>query len=203
MSKMQNFLKGIIKENPIFVLLLGMCPTLAISNTVENAIGMGIAFTVVLLLSNIIISLIRNFVPDEVRIPSYIVVIASLVTMVEFAMHAFAVDLYDSLGLFIPLIIVNCIILGRAESYASKNNPLNSAIDALGMGAGFTLGLMLIATFRELLGNGTWLGFDMQPFNLIEPAGIFASPPGAFLTLGLLLGIINAIKNKKAKKATE
>ena len=196
-----NFLKGIFKENPIFVLLLGMCPTLATSDSVMNALGMGMAFSAVLLLSNIIISSIRKLVPAEVRIPAYIVVIASLVTMVEFVLHAYAVSLYDSLGLFIPLIIVNCIILGRAEAYASKNNIFNSAIDALGMSAGFTLGLVLLASVREILGAGTWLGYDVTPLNLVQPAEIFTSPPGAFLTLGILLAIINIIKNKKAEAA--
>lgn len=200
MSVKKNFFKGIFSENPIYVLLLGMCPVLGVSTSVENAIGMGLAFTFVLLLSNIIVSSVRNFVPSEVRIPVYIVIIATLVTIVEFLMHAYLPSLFDSLGLFIPLIVVNCVVLGRAEAYASKNNVVNSIVDALGMGAGFTLGLMLLASIREILGNGTWFGFDVTPLNWFEPATIFVLAPGAFLTLGVLLGIINAIKSKHVTK---
>ena len=158
MNQKQNFLKGILKENPVLVLVLGTCPTLAVSTSVMSALGMGAAASIVLLCSNIVISALRNVIPDKVRIPCYIVLIAGFVTMVQMLVKAFAPSLDEALGIYLPLIVVNCIILGRAEMYANKNNILSSAIDAVGMGAGFTLALVLMATVREVLGNGTWLG---------------------------------------------
>ena len=176
-----------------------MCPVLAITTTVMNAIGMGIAFTVVLIMSNVIISLVRKLIPNEVRIPAYIVIIATLVSIVDMIMHAFTFSLYESLGIFIPLIVVNCVVLGRAEAFASKHGVFASFIDALGMGIGYTLAITILASIREILGSGTFLGYDLTPFDLIQPATIFVIAPGAFITLGLLLGIINAIKNCRGK----
>lgn len=200
MKTKQNFLKGIFSENPVFVLVLGMCPVLAITTTVMNAIGMGIAFTVVLIMSNVIISLVRKLIPNEVRIPAYIVIIATLVSIVDMIMHAFTFSLYESLGIFIPLIVVNCVVLGRAEAFASKNGVFASFIDALGMGIGYTLAITILASIREILGSGTFLGYDLTPFDLVQPATLFVVAPGAFITLGLLLGIINSIKNSREKK---
>jgi Na+-translocating ferredoxin:NAD+ oxidoreductase subunit E len=203
MTKKENFLKGIFKENPVFVLVLGMCPVLGVTATVEGALGMGIAFTLVLIMSNFLISAVRRWIPGEVRIPAYIVIIASLVTMVELLMQAYTMSLYDKLGIFIPLIVVNCNILGRAEAYASKNNVVDSTIDAIGMGIGFTLALFLISTVREVLGAGSFLGFGIKIFEYMEPATIFISPAGAFITVGLLMAIINAIVNKRQEKASK
>lgn len=201
MNNKENFLKGIFSENPVFMLVLGMCPVLAITTTVTNALGMGLAFTFVLIMSNVIISLIRKFIPNDIRIPAYIVVIATVVTIVDMFMHAYAFSLYESLGIFIPLIVVNCVVLGRAEAFASKNGVFASFIDALGMGVGYTLAITLISTVREVLGSGTFIGIDIFPFDLVQPASIFVIAPGAFITLGILLGIINAIRFKRAKKA--
>ncbi|NLC95479.1 MAG: electron transport complex subunit E [Bacilli bacterium] len=201
MNNKDNFLKGIFTENPVFMLVLGMCPVLAITTSVSNALGMGVAFTFVLIMSNVIISLIRKFIPNDVRIPAYIVVIATVVTIVDLFMQAYAYSLYESLGIFIPLIVVNCIVLGRAEAFASKNGVFASFIDALGMGVGYTLAITLISTVREVLGSGTFLGIDVFPFDLVQPASIFVIAPGAFITLGILLAIINAIRFKRAKKA--
>lgn len=196
MSFMQELTKGIIKENPIFVIVLGMCPTLAVSTSVNNAIGMGAAATFVLVCSNIIISLIKNITPDKIRIPVYIVVIASFVTIVDMVMAAFVPGLHKSLGLFIPLIVVNCIILGRAEAFANKNNVLNSLADGIGMGLGFTLALVLVATIRELLGTGTWFGMKVMP-DSYDPMLMAILAPGAFITLGFLMATINMLKEKK------
>lgn len=192
MSKLGIILNGIIKENPIFVLMLGMCPTLATTTSATNGMMMGLATMVVLIFSNIIISLIKNLTPDMVHIPVYIVVIATLVTIVQFSLAAYMPDVNKSLGLFIPLIVVNCIILGRAESYASKNNVLNSALDGVGIGLGFTIGLTILGTCRELLGNGTVFGLPILPseYSML----IFILPPGAFLTLGYIIAIINRFK---------
>jgi len=201
MNNKDNFLKGIFTENPVFMLVLGMCPVLAITTSVSNALGMGVAFTFVLIMSNVIISLIRKFIPNDVRIPAYIVVIATVVTIVDLFMQAYAYSLYESLGIFIPLIVVNCVVLGRAEAFASKNGVFASFIDALGMGVGYTLAITLISTVREVLGSGTFLGIDVFPFDLVQPASIFVIAPGAFITLGILLAIINAIRFKRAKKA--
>lgn len=192
MSKLGIILNGIIKENPIFVLMLGMCPTLATTTSATNGMMMGLATMVVLIFSNIIISLIKNLTPDMVHIPVYIVVIATLVTIVQFSLAAYMPDVNKSLGLFIPLIVVNCIILGRAESYACKNNVLNSALDGVGIGLGFTIGLTILGTCRELLGNGTVFGLLILPseYSML----IFILPPGAFLTLGYIIAIINRFK---------
>ena len=192
MSKLGIILNGIIKENPIFVLMLGMCPTLATTTSATNGMMMGLATMVVLIFSNIIISLIKNLTPDMVHIPVYIVVIATLVTIVQFSLAAYMPDVNKSLGLFIPLIVVNCIILGRAESYACKNNVLNSALDGVGIGLGFTIGLTILGICRELLGNGTVFGLSILPseYSML----IFILPPGAFLTLGYIIAIINRLK---------
>ena len=192
MSKLGIILNGIIKENPTFVLMLGMCPTLATTTSATNGMMMGLATMIVLIFSNIIISLIKNITPDMVHIPVYIVVIATLVTIVQFSLAAYMPDVNKSLGLFIPLIVVNCIILGRAESYACKNNVLDSALDGVGIGLGFTLGLTLLGICRELLGNGTVFGLSILPseYSML----IFILPPGAFLTLGYISAIINKFK---------
>lgn len=191
-----ELVKGIVKDNPIFVLVLGMCPTLAVSTSVKNGLGMGMAATFVLICSNIIISLIKGVTPPKIRIPVYIVVIAAFVTIIDMAMAAYAAELHKSLGLFIPLIVVNCIILGRAEAFASKNNALNSLADAVGMGAGFTLALVVVATIREVLGNGTWLDIRVLP-KAYDPMLIAILAPGAFITLGFLMALINMIKGRK------
>lgn len=192
MSKLGLILNGIIKENPTFVLMLGMCPTLATTTSAMNGMMMGLATMVVLIFSNIIISCIKNITPDMVHIPVYIVVIATLVTIVQFILAAYAPEVDKSLGLFIPLIVVNCIILGRAESFAGKNNPFDSALDGIGIGLGFTIGLTLLGIARELLGNGTVFGLGVIPedFSML----IFILPPGAFLTLGYIIAIINRFK---------
>ncbi|MGL5415759.1 MAG: RnfABCDGE type electron transport complex subunit E [Clostridium sp.] len=193
---------GIITENPIFVQVLAMCPTLAVTTSAENAIGMGIASTVVLIFSNMIISAIRKIVPDKIRIPSYIVIIASFVTMLEMLMQGYVPSLYKSLGIFIPLIVVNCVILGRAESYASKNKVLPSIFDGIGMGLGFTIALFLIGSFRELLGSGSILGINIMPESY-NPASIMILAPGAFFTVGLLMTLLNWINLKSKKKPLE
>lgn len=203
MNKLIERLKnGIITENPIFVQVLAMCPTLAVTTSAENAVGMGLASTVVLIFSNAIISAMRKFIPEKIRIPAYIVVIASFVTIVDMLMNGYLPSLYKSLGIFIPLIVVNCIILGRAEAYASKNKVLPSIFDAIGMGIGFTVALLTIGTFREILGNGTIFGIQVMP-EAYNPASIMILAPGAFFTLGLLMVVLNAINIKKAKKAGE
>jgi len=193
-----EFLKGIWRENPTFRIVLGICPTLAISTSVINGVGMGLAATFVLLGSNVFISLIRNMIPDKIRIPAFIVVISTFVTIVDLAMAAFTPELHKALGIFIPLIVVNCIILGRAEAFACKATVWMSVADALGMGAGFTLALSLISAIRELLGNGTLLGFHLMPSAYV-PAVIMILPPGAFLTIGPLLGFFNYLSKKRAK----
>ena len=188
-----EFKKGILEENPIFFLVLGLCPALAVSNSLNNALGMGLAATFVLVFSNSIISLIRKFIPDKIRIPCFIVVIATFVTIVELIMKAYFPALNKSLGIFIPLIVVNCIILGRAEAFASRNGLFVSIADGLGMGIGFTVALMTIAGIREFLGNGTLFG--LKVFVGFEPALTFALAPGALLVLGLLIGGIRWIKS--------
>lgn len=188
--------KGIIKENPTFRLVLGICPTLAVTTSVMNGIGMGLAATFVLLSSNILISLLRNIIPDKVRIPAFIVIISTFVTIIDLVMAGYAPELHDALGIFIPLIVVNCIIMGRAEAFASKSPVLMSIADAIGMGVGFTLALVIIGGIREILGNGTFLGFQVM-FSGYEPAVIMILPPGAFLTMGLLLGLFNYIAQKR------
>lgn len=190
MNAVKELTKGLYRENPIFRLALGLCPVLAVSTSIDNAIGMGAAATFVLLCSNIIVSLIRKGIPSKIRIPIFIVVIASFVTLVEMVMEAYFPDLFRALGIFVPLIVVNCIILGRAEAFASRNNTFYALLDAVGMGIGFTLGLILIAFFRELLGDGKLMGFPVlgQSF---EPVILMILAPGAFITMGLLLAFFN------------
>ena len=195
MKLINEFLKGIIKENPTFVLLLGLCPTLAVSVSVINGIGMGIAATFVLLGSNIIISLIKNIIPDRIRIPCFIVVIATFVTIAEMSMKAYSPALDRALGIYVPLIVVNCIVLGRAEAYAQKQTVINSLFDGLGMGVGFTLALILISGIRELLGSGKILGHTV--FRGFEPAFVLGMPSGALLVIGLLLGFFNIVRSRK------
>ncbi|MCB5231117.1 MAG: electron transport complex subunit E [Candidatus Cloacimonas sp.] len=195
MSSFKELTKGLVKENPVFVMALGLCPTLATSTSIVNAVGMGLAATFVLLCSNILISMIKDLVPSKVRIPCYIVLIASFTTIVDMLMEAFVPAVHKSLGVFIPLIVVNCIILGRAEAFASKNNVWNSALDGIGMGLGFTLALVVIAFFRELLGTGQLLGFQIAPLSY-QPVLVAILAPGAFLTLGLIMSIISIMKKK-------
>ncbi len=190
-----EFLKGIIKENPTFVLALGLCPTLAVSVAVTNGIGMGIAASFVVVCSNIIISSLRRVIPDRVRIPCFIVVIATFVTIVEMVMKAYSPPLNRALGIYVPLIVVNCIVLGRAEAYAQKQGVVNSLFDGLGMGVGFTLALILISSIREFLGSGKILGHIL--LKGYDPAFIFIMPSGALLVIGLLLGFFNLLKGRK------
>ena len=200
MKKLLAQLKnGILDQNPVLVQLLGMCPTLATTTSVENAIGMGLAATAVLICSNIFISLLRKFIPKQVRIAAYIVIISGFVTAVELFMRAYIYSLYQSLGLFIPLIVVNCIILARAEAFASKNPVLPSAVDGLAMGLGFTFALVLLASVRELLAMGTWFGIRILPKALNMT--IFILPCGAFLTLGVLIAVVQKIRNTSEDKA--
>lgn len=201
MKSLKILLNGLLNENPTFVLLLGMCPTLATTTGVSNAIGMGLSAAAVLICSNIVISLLRKLIPSKIRIAAYIVIIAGFVTVVQMALEAYLPSLYESLGLYIPLIVVNCIILGRAEAFASKNSVWHSALDGLGMGLGFTVALTLIAIVREVLGAGEILGISIFPESLnFQPASIMLLAPGAFLTLGVLLGVINAVKGRGGKK---
>jgi electron transport complex protein RnfE len=199
MNQWQNFSKGILKENPVLVLVLGMCPTLAVTSSAINGLAMGLAFTFVLTLSTVIISSIRKIVPKFIRIPVFIVIIATFVTIIDMVMHAFVPDLYKALGIFIPLIVVNCIVLGRAEAFASKNNVLSSLIDGLGMGVGFTLILTVLGMIREILGAGSIFGYKF-----IAPTSdgilVFILAPGAFLTLGILMALNNLYKNKMSNK---
>jgi electron transport complex protein RnfE len=192
-----EFIKGIIRENPTFVLALGLCPTLAVSVSISNAVGMGIAATFVLLGSNIIIAAIKDYIPERIRIPCYIVVIATFVTIVDLFMKAYSPALNRALGIYVPLIVVNCIVLGRAEAFASKNNVMASLFDALGMGAGFTLALVLISGIREFLGSGKLAGMNL--FSGFDPVLMFAMPSGALLVIGLLLGFFNVLKGRRAK----
>lgn len=196
--KISNLTKGILKENPIFVQLLGMCPTLAVTTSAMNGVGMGLATTAVLVSSNIVISILRKFIPSQVRIPAFIVIIASFVTVVGMMMEAFVPALFQSLGLFIPLIVVNCVILARAEAFASKNGVVDSALDGIGMGVGFTLALMVLGAVRELIGNGSIFGLSLLGASY-KPALIMILPPGGFLALGLLLALYNSYQIKKAR----
>lgn len=198
MTNLKELTKGLLKENPIFVQFLGMCATLAVSTSAVNSIGMGLSTMVVLVASNIIISLIRNFIPNKVRIAAYIIVIAGCVTAVEMALKAFVPEVSKSLGIFIPLIVVNCIILGRAEAFASKNGVIKSALDGIGMGLGFTLALCILGAIREILGNGTFLGISLFGEGF-QPATIMILPPGAFIVLGCVLAVINLISSKKER----
>ena len=193
-NNVKTFTKGLIKENPILVLLLGCCPTLATTTSAINGMSMGLATTVVLIMSNLVISLLKNFIPDKVRIPCFIVVIASFVTIVQLVMQAYVPDIYETLGLFIPLIVVNCIVLGRAEAFASKNPVWPSILDGAGMGLGFTFALTILGCIRELLGSGSLFGLRLLP----ETANIlvFILPPGAFICLGFVIAIVNQFKKE-------
>ena len=195
----ERLYNGIIKENPTFVLTLGMCPTLAVTTSAINGIGMGLSSTVVLVMSNLLISLLRKVIPDGVRMPAFIVIVASFVTVVQFLMQGYLPSLYDSLGIYIPLIVVNCIILGRAESYASKNPPVASLFDGIGMGLGFTLALGILGAVREIIGSGAIFGYQFWD----TPIGIFALAPGAFFVLAVLVIIQNKAKMKSGKKPEE
>ena len=198
MDHWKNFSKGFIKENPVFVLLLGMCPTLGVTSSAVNGLGMGLATTFVLLMSNIVVSLIKNMIPDKVRIPSFIVIIATFVTVVQLIMEAYVPALYKSLGLFIPLIVVNCIVLGRAEAFASKNKIFSSALDGLGIGLGFCFALVLLGGIRELLGSGKIFDITVYPESYVTL--LFVLAPGAFIVLGYLIAVINLINKEKGKK---
>ncbi len=191
----ERLYNGIVKENPTFVMMLGMCPTLAVTTSAINGLGMGLSTTVVLVLSNMLISMLRKVIPDSVRMPAFIVVVASFVTMVQFILQGFVPSLYNSLGVFIPLIVVNCIILGRAESYASKNPVLPSIFDGIGMGLGFTFGLTTISIVRELIGAGEIFGIQVMP-NAYEPVTIFILAPGAFLVLAFVVAARSVIMKK-------
>lgn len=219
----ERIVNGIVKENPTFVMLIGMCPTLAVTTSAINGIGMGLSTTLVLVFSNLLISLLRKIIPDSARVPAFIVVVASLVTIVQFLLEGYVPSLYASLGIYIPLIVVNCIILGRAESYASKNPVLPSIFDGIGMGLGFTVGLTTIGIIREILGSGSIFGFSfvkavenfaeshasdkvfqiLSDQGLFQPASIFVSAPGAFLVLAFIIAFINRRHIKKAKKTGE
>ncbi|MCD8096718.1 MAG: electron transport complex subunit E [Lachnospiraceae bacterium] len=188
----ERIYNGVVKENPSFVLMLGMCPTLAVTTSAINGVGMGASTMAVLILSNLIISLLRKVIPDDVRLPAYIVIVASLVTVTELLMEAYTPSVYDALGIYIPLIVVNCIILGRAEAYASKNPPFLSVMDGLGMGLGFTIALFILGVFRELLGAGTVFGVQVMP-EFFEPIAIFVKAPGAFLVLAFVVAVMNAL----------
>lgn len=192
MSNLKIIINGIVKDNPVFVLMLGMCPTLATTTSGINGLSMGLATTLVLICSNVVVSLIKNLTPDKVRIPVFIVVIASFVTILQMCLKAYLPSINASLGLFIPLIVVNCVILGRAEAFACKNGPLSSLLDGVGIGLGFTLGLTILGMVRELLGSDSVFGFSLLPetYNIL----LFILPPGAFITLGYLIAIINRIK---------
>ena len=197
---LERIYNGVVKENPTFVLMLGMCPTLAVSTAAINGLGMGISTTAVLILSNVVISALRKVIPDEVRLPAYIVVVATLVTITELLIEAYLPSLYSALGIYIPLIVVNCIILGRAEAYANKNSVPLAAFDGIGMGLGFTIALTILGFIRELLGAGTVFGHIVLPQG-VEPIGIFINAPGAFLVLAIMIMVLNAfgIKNNSDK----
>ena len=198
----ERIFNGLVKENPTFVLMLGMCPTLAVTTSAINAIGMGLSTTAVLIMSNMLISMLRKIIPDSVRMPAFIVVVASFVTIVDFLLEGFVPSLYDSLGLYIPLIVVNCIILGRAESYASKNPVLPSIFDGVGMGLGFTFGLTCIGIVRELIGAGQIFGIQVM-LDSYEPFTIFILAPGAFFVLACLVALQNKIKKRLAKQGKQ
>ena len=198
---LERIKNGLLTENPVFVLMLGMCPTLAVTTSAINGFGMGVSSLVVLAVSNLVISLLRKIIPDEVRLPAFIVVVASFVTVVELLMEAYIPSLYAALGIYIPLIVVNCIILGRAEAFASKNPPIDSLFDGIGMGLGFTVALTIIGAIRELLGNGSIFGLEIPGY---EPMAFFVRAPGAFLVLAVLVAIMNAVGIKnRANKMTE
>lgn len=195
-NRLSILLNGLMKENPVFVLLLGLCPTLGTTTSAINGLSMGIATAAVLTCSNLLISLVKGFIPDKVRIPAFIMVIASLVTVVQMMMQAYTPEMYKVLGLFIPLIVVNCIVLGRAESFASKNGVFDSVLDGLGSGIGFTLALTLLGSIREILGNGSLFNIGLFPANW-QPALIFILPPGGFMTIAFVIAFQNYLKQKK------
>jgi len=199
-NNVERLYNGIIKENPTFVLMLGMCPTLAVTTSAVNGLGMGLSTTVVLVLSNLLISLFRNIIPNGVRVPAFIVIVASLVTMVQFLLNAYVPSIAAALGVYIPLIVVNCIILGRAESYASKNPPVPSTFDGLGMGLGFTFGLTSIGIIREILGAGQIFGVQILSLKWFTPITIFVMAPGAFIVLACLVAIMNIVRAKMDAK---
>ena len=201
MSYTKEFLKGIIKENPTLVSLLGMCPTLAVTVSASNALGMGAAALFVLVCSNLVISLLKNIIPNQARLPAYIVIIAGFVTVAGLILQAYLPDIYDALGIFLPLITVNCIILGRAEMFASKNNVAASVCDGLGMGVGFTLALLAVGSLREIFGSGTWFGMDVCP-DFLQPMSIFIYPAGGFFVLGCVIALVNKLAKREAPAAT-
>lgn len=198
MTNKDNFSKGFFRENPVFVQLLGMCPALGVTTSAINGLGMGLATTFVLVMSSIMVALIRDFIPDKVRIPAYIVVIATFVTLVDLIMAAYSPTLHEQLGIFIPLIVVNCIVLGRAEAFASKNNFLPAVIDGLGMGLGFAMALTMLGAIREILGSMSIFGFQ---FAQVDGIILFVVPPGAFISLGILIAAINALRRGREPKA--
>lgn len=195
MNYVKEFTKGFVKENPLLVLALGMCPSLAVTTSAINGLGMGAATTFVLVMSNILVALLKNLIPNKVRIPAFIVIIATFVTIVDLTMNAFLPDLYKALGIFIPLIVVNCIILGRAEAFAQKNNVLASLLDGLGMGLGFTMAIFIVGSVREILGNGSFFDVKFVSENA-STVLIFIMPPGAFITLGYIMLLMNKLKSK-------
>jgi len=199
MSRLSVLTKGLLRENPVLIFLLGMCPALAVSTQASSAVGMGIAATFVLVCSNTAVSLLRGVIPDKVRIPCYIVLIAGFVTLVQMIVEAYAYPLYQALGIFLPLIVVNCVILGRAEGFAKKNTVLDSVLDALGMGAGFTLALLAIASVREIFGSGTWFGLELPVLNAAN-IPILTMAPGGFAVFGFVIAVVNRASGGKAKK---
>lgn len=199
MNLTKEFLKGIIKENPVLVMLLGTCPTLAVTAIASNGLGMGLATTFVLLGSSVVISLLKKVIPGQVRLPAYIIIIAGFVTLVSFLLQVYVPELYDALGVFLSLITVNCIILGRAEAFASKNSVAASAADALGMGIGFTLALVAIGSLREILGSLSWFGIDLS-FGVLEPISLFTMPAGGFMIYGFMIAVVNRITNYQISK---
>lgn len=196
----ERLYNGVIKENPTFVLMLGMCPTLAVTSSAINGLGMGLSTLVVLVFSNLLISLFRKVIPNGVRMPAYIVIVASLVTVVQFLMQAYLSSLSKALGVYIPLIVVNCIILGRAESFASKNKVVPSILDGLGMGIGFTIALVLMGSIREIIGNGSWFGMVLNDGSMIQPMLILILPPGGFFVFGMLIALFNRLAEGKGKE---
>ncbi len=202
MNRLAILTNGLIKENPVLVLLLGACPSLAVTTMAVNGLGMGVSTMLVLLCSNIAISLLKDFIPDKVRIPAFVVLIAGFVTIVGLLVKAYAPDLDQALGIFLPLIVVNCIILGRAEIFASKNGVINSALDAIGMGLGFTMALFIIGSIREFLGGGTWMGIAITT-GIIEPMAIFMLAPGGFFVYGCLIALVNRISRGRVLKKRE
>lgn len=199
MNLFKVFKKGVIDDNPVLIQLIGMCSVLAVTINVVNSLAMGLAVTAVLIGSNLVISIFRNVIPDKIRIPAFVVVIATFVTIIEMFMKAYAQPIYQSLGIFLPLIVVNCIILARAEAFASRNKLMPSIVDGLGMGVGYTIALIILGGIREILGSGTFLGKSLFGASF-QPAGIFVAPPGAFIVLGIMIAIFKTVRNKTASK---